>query len=60
MIDPDELLEACESDEYIGFCIKCGSDRESCEPDARKYECYNCGMHAVYGAEELLIMGYAN
>lgn len=57
-IDPDRLLEAAESDEYVGFCTSCGAERDSCEPDARKYECYECGAYEVYGAEELLIMGY--
>lgn len=37
-----------------GFCVKCGSDYEGCEPDAREYKCDQCGENAVYGAEELL------
>ncbi len=44
-------------EDYTGFCIKCGAERDSCEPDAREYECYECEEHTVYGAEELLIMG---
>lgn len=40
----------------VGFCIECGKEADGCEPDARKYECEACGKHAVYGAEELLIM----
>jgi hypothetical protein len=39
-----------------GFCVACGADADGCEPDARKYECEVCGKHAVYGAEELLLM----
>ena len=39
-----------------GFCLNCGADREGCEPDARDYECYDCGAHKVYGAEEMLIV----
>lgn len=39
-----------------GFCIECGEDAEGVEPDARGYECEACGKHAVYGAEELLLM----
>jgi hypothetical protein len=39
-----------------GFCIACGEDADGCEPDAREYECESCGEHAVYGAEELLMM----
>ena len=38
-----------------GFCIYCGVDTDSCEPDARRYECEDCGKHGVYGAEELLM-----
>lgn len=41
----------------IGFCTTCGAERECCEPDARKYECDECGAFAVYGAEELVMMG---
>lgn len=39
-----------------GFCVACGEDADGCEPDARRYECECCGEHAVYGAEELLMM----
>lgn len=38
-----------------GFCIACGEEVEGCEPDAREYECPECGTDTVYGAEELLI-----
>ena len=44
-------------DDLVGFCVACGAERDSCEPDARKYECDECGEHQVYGAEELIIMG---
>jgi len=37
-----------------GFCIKCGEERDGCEPDAQKYPCENCGTNNVYGAEEIL------
>lgn len=40
-----------------GFCIKCGADAYGVEPDARRYECEGCGANAVYGIEELLMMG---
>ena len=40
-----------------GICIECGEDAEGCEPDARGYTCEVCDMNAVYGAEELLLMG---
>lgn len=38
-----------------GICINCGADVEGCEPDARDYECAECGERDVFGAEEILI-----
>jgi hypothetical protein len=51
----ERLTEATESME--GFCLACGEEHASVEPDARKYHCTCCGAHKVYGAEELLLMG---
>jgi len=45
------------SEDYEGKCIKCGADAFGVEPDARKCECDECGEMAVYGLEELLLMG---
>lgn len=59
-IDPDEIIEAIESDENAGFCILCGEKAYGVEPDARNYTCEYCGSPKVFGAEELMIMGYAN
>ena len=56
----DRIMEACEADDCLGFCINCGAEAYGVEPDARKYECEECGLHQVYGAEELLIMGYGS
>jgi ferredoxin len=53
----EEIEEAILSESYYGFCIACGACRDGCEPDAREYECEECGEHKVYGAEELLLMG---
>jgi len=52
-------LEAIEEamQDYCGFCIECGAEKDCCEPDACQYECDECGERAVYGAEELVIMG---
>jgi hypothetical protein len=52
----DELMEAIESGEYLGYCTECGNEQSGCEPDARKYTCDECGQPSVYGAEELLMM----
>ena len=52
-------MDACQrrdvSLDNPGFCTACGADAEGVEPDARGYECEECGAHAVYGAEELLL-----
>ena len=62
IIDPQEILEAAEASmfgmENLGFCIACGAEHYGCEPDARKYECEECGEYKVYGAPELVIMGF--
>jgi hypothetical protein len=39
-----------------GICLACGEETDGCEPDARNYRCDSCGMMAVYGAEECLLM----
>lgn len=43
--------------DYMGRCLKCLADAYDVEPDARKYRCDECGARAVYGIEELLLMG---
>jgi hypothetical protein len=56
----ERVQEAVESEmttlDNPGFCLACGADAEGVEPDARNYECQVCGSHAVYGAEEVLMM----
>lgn len=52
----DQVLTAVESGDYVGFCLACGMEHEGVEPDARKYECEDCGKRKVYGAEELMMM----
>ena len=56
-IDMDQIMEAVEMDDYRGFCTACGEEAFGVEPDARGYVCDSCDEAAVYGAEELLIMG---
>ena len=62
-IDPERLLEAAREqmfgDGNAGFCTACGQEADGCEPDARNYPCESCGERKVYGASELLMMGYA-
>ena len=56
MIPSDVLIEAVESGDSVGFCLACGAENYGVEPDARKYECEDCGKPKVYGAEEILMM----
>jgi Zn finger protein HypA/HybF involved in hydrogenase expression len=50
-----DLLAAI--DNMAGFCLACGQESETVEPDARRYSCAGCGAAKVYGGEELLLMG---
>lgn len=43
--------------DQMGICLACKTTRGCCEPDAREYECEECGKHKVYGTEECLLMG---
>jgi hypothetical protein len=54
-LSEDEYHEL--NDAYIGFCRGCGAEHDGCEPDARNYPCEECGANAVFGLEELLMMG---
>lgn len=45
------------SNDNMGVCLKCLYAQEGCEPDARRYKCEGCDQRAVYGIEELLLMG---
>lgn len=56
-ITQQRVIDAIEEDDNIGFCTACGAEQGNCEPDARRYECEECGKKTVYGAEELLLMG---
>ncbi len=51
----EQIEEAIE--DSGGFCTACGAAAYGVEPDAREYECEACGACAVYGAEELVLMG---
>ena len=56
----DRIMEMVERDELEGICGGCGEDAMNVEPDARMYECKNCGKCRVYGAQEWLLMGSAS
>jgi hypothetical protein len=38
-----------------GFCLICGNEADSVEPDAQNYMCEACGAEQVFGADELLL-----
>jgi hypothetical protein len=44
-------------DGSLGFCLACGEEADGVEPDARLFECDACEASAVYGLEELALMG---
>jgi hypothetical protein len=50
------IMEAVEADDHLGFCKACGAEAYGVEPDARNYDCEECGAAQVFGAEELLMM----
>jgi len=53
-ITQDRVMAAVREDDNLGFCVHCGAETSGVEPDARGYQCDECGEDAVYGAEELL------
>ena len=54
-ITEERIVEAIGRDDMEGICTACGeTSQDSCEPDAREYECHHCGSFKVYGASELL------
>lgn len=52
-------IDPAECSDYPGVCLACGELADSCEPDARGYECECCGAHKVYGIAEAILMGAA-
>ena len=54
----EEVLSAAERDDNEGFCVSCGAGAYGVEPDAREYECEECGARTVYGADQLLLEGF--
>jgi hypothetical protein len=52
----EQVMDAVESGDYVGFCLACGAEAYGVEPDARKYTCEECDAPKVYGAEELLMI----
>ena len=49
-----------DSDRETGICVACGGRYITSDPDAEGDPCDFCGKPAVYGAEQLLLMGFAD
>ena len=66
MITQKETRFTFTEEQLMGFdgdpggCTACGDEADRCEPDARNYKCESCGELAVFGAQELLMMGLAD
>ena len=62
-VTPDEIFAAAQDQMFdlgnTGFCTSCGAEHYSVEPDARNYPCEECDEPKVFGATELMMMGYA-
>lgn len=62
-VTEERILDGCRKSlfgmEDDGICIACGEDAMHVEPDAEKYKCESCGEPAVYGCEQMLLMGMA-
>jgi len=54
----EDIQEADE--DCCGFCVFCGNMQGGVEPDARKYVCDECDKAGVYGAQELVLMGFVS
>lgn len=57
MIATTEAAFRLLAEEDGGYCLGCHAEAYRIEPDAREYDCEDCGAPMVYGAEELLLMG---
>ncbi len=58
----EEILRMAMEQEFgmgsDGMCISCDHVQGGCEADARQYTCEASGEDKVYGATELVLMGY--
>lgn len=55
-----QVEEVIHGDNNVGWCRFCGNEQDGCEPDARNYECEECGAAQVYGAEEYVMHGWVS
>jgi len=40
-----------------GLCLNCWTVKAPCNPEARNYECSECGAHSVFGTLVLILEG---
>lgn len=53
----EEFEEYQES--HAGYCTTCQAwTHDCCEPDAREYECPECGKPTCFGADEAMLQGF--
>lgn len=58
-LDANRIMEAVTQQENAGFCLHCGKESECpVEPDAERYHCDHCDKNGVFGAEQIVLMGY--
>jgi hypothetical protein len=50
----EQMLWAAR-DEHAGLCLSCHAIEYGVEPDARCYECSDCGEFRVFGLEEVVM-----
>ena len=49
------VRESMFGTEDVAFCVDCGAEHGSCEPDMERGYCENCGERRVYGAERIML-----
>ncbi|SEA87551.1 hypothetical protein [Rubrimonas cliftonensis] len=52
----DDLIDAAQHEDGVGFCLDCGAENHGVEPDAERYPCESCGALKVYGAEQIALL----
>lgn len=56
ILESETEYSELENDNF-GLCLNCGADHYSCEPDAKRYHCEDCGENRVYGIASLAMNG---
>ncbi len=56
----ERVRELAAAADCLGACVGCGMTVDNVEPDTHEQLCEECELHAVYGAEELLLQELYN